>query len=162
MASLYRLLREGRAPRGAPRVLSLYFFRQMSRRVNRGGGAQSESLSSSPAEGGPRGREGGRDAAAPRDASRRTVLVMGPGVRRGGPHAAPGAHASFSARPHGASPLLMPRQGPPMGSPLQQETPADAAEGPPGGPSGERRKLPLMALSDIIRQQHAKGKVSRI
>ncbi|CDI86928.1 hypothetical protein, conserved [Eimeria praecox] len=117
----------------------------MSRRYNRGGPSE--------ASGGPweedRPRE--RDL-APRDGTRRTVLVMGPGARsRGGPLGSPASlepSSGYPERPQGNSPLLTARQGP---SPTES-----SATGAPGG----TRKLPFMALSDIIRQQHIKGKVS--
>ncbi|KAL8444923.1 hypothetical protein Emed_006017 [Eimeria media] len=104
----------------------------------------------------------------PREVSRRTVVVLRPTT----PPRAEGPPGGPPSRPSGSVPVLTPRQGPPPsdGGPLQQQqgapggglTPSDSAgEGPQGAPS-DRRRLPLMALSDIIRQQHTKGKVSYV
>ncbi|OEH77586.1 hypothetical protein cyc_05156 [Cyclospora cayetanensis] len=53
----------------------------------------------------------------------------------------------FVPRPAGSSPILNPRKGPPPDSEVHA-----------GASSGGVRKLPFMALSDIIRQQHRKEK----
>ncbi|XP_026193908.1 collagen alpha-1(III) chain [Cyclospora cayetanensis] len=115
----------------------------MSRRINKGGAQESP--------GGPWDEEwhSGRDG-APRDGARRTVLVMGSSARRGGTLDSPGP-GGFVPRPAGSSPILNPRKGPPPDSEVHA-----------GASSGGVRKLPFMALSDIIRQQHRKEKVSYI
>ncbi|CDJ32344.1 uncharacterized protein EMH_0074340 [Eimeria mitis] len=125
----------------------------MSRRYNRGG--LSEASGGTWEEERPRGRD-----VALRDGARRTVLVMGPGARRGAHMGSPGAvetSPGFQERPHGNSPVLTARQGPPPPT----DSGAPGASGGPGGP-GSTRKLPFMALSDIIRQQNIKGKVSLV
>ncbi|CDJ35570.1 uncharacterized protein EMH_0026980 [Eimeria mitis] len=122
----------------------------MSRRYNRGG--LSEASGGTWEEERPRGRD-----VALRDGARRTVLVMGPGARRGAHMGSPGAvetSPGFQERPHGNSPVLTARQGPPPPT----DSGAPGASGGPGGP-GSTRKLPFMALSDIIRQQNIKGKL---
>lgn len=70
--------------------------------------------------------------------------------------------AAASARHPGASSSrLTPRQGAPHSQGAPGAPTADVAgDGGPSGASGERRKLPFVALSDIIRKQHIKSKVS--
>ncbi|KAL8439216.1 hypothetical protein Efla_001300 [Eimeria flavescens] len=121
----------------------------MSRQVNRGAPQRSP--------GGPWQEEGARGSERPpRDTSRRTVLVMG--------HPAQRPERPSGPTPTLSRPVLTPRQGPPLqGSVCQQQTDSADSGGassgpPPGGPSGERKKLPFMALNEIIRQQHSKVK----
>ena len=134
----------------------------MNRRYNRGGPPE--------ASGGPWEEERPRlrDGQPLRDVARRTVLVMGPGGRRGGPMTSPVTlepSSGYSERPHGGSPLLTARQGPPpsesaaSGGPHGVVTQGAPQGGPQGAPGGTR-KLSYVALSDIIRQQNLKGKVS--
>ncbi|KAL8269222.1 hypothetical protein Esti_006854 [Eimeria stiedai] len=130
----------------------------MSRRFNRGAPQKSPRGSLWDDEGGPR-FEG-----PPKEVPRRTVVVLGPTT----PQRAEGPSRAPPSRPIGSVPVLTPSPDA-VGGALQQQgasagapTPSDSAgEGPQGAPS-DRRRLPLMALSDIIRQQHAKGKVSHI